>query len=279
MPATARRFVRKMRGGAQAHLVEADDGCFYVVKFRNNPQGRRILVNEWFGSVLLRYLGVACPEPAIVNFPREFLDNAPEVGIQLGSARIRAEPGWHFGSRYPGHPDRVAVYDFVPDTLLERVENRNEFLGMLCFDKWTGNADARQSVFIRARVQEYAPALRTHPLRMGFVALMIDHGYLFNGPHWDFLDSATTGLYYRTMVYRDVRGFDDFHPWLERIEAFPEAVVDDAIRQLPPEWIPDDVDALDRLLNRLFERRRRVRDLLLACAGSGLNPFPNWNSH
>jgi hypothetical protein len=50
MPASARRLVRKMRGGAQAHLIEADDGHFYVVKFRNNPQGRRILVNEWFGA-------------------------------------------------------------------------------------------------------------------------------------------------------------------------------------------------------------------------------------
>ena len=46
MPLTAVRHVRKMRGGAQAHLLEADDGHWYVVKFRNNPQHRRILVNE-----------------------------------------------------------------------------------------------------------------------------------------------------------------------------------------------------------------------------------------
>src|ERR1035438_6617674 len=46
MPLTAVRHVRKMRGGAQAHLLEADDGKWYVVKFRNNPQHRRVLVNE-----------------------------------------------------------------------------------------------------------------------------------------------------------------------------------------------------------------------------------------
>ena len=46
MPLTAVRHVRKMRGGAQAHLLEADDGHWYVVKFRNNPQHRRVLVNE-----------------------------------------------------------------------------------------------------------------------------------------------------------------------------------------------------------------------------------------
>jgi hypothetical protein len=27
--------VRRMRGGAQAHLMRADDGHFYVVKFQN----------------------------------------------------------------------------------------------------------------------------------------------------------------------------------------------------------------------------------------------------
>ncbi len=29
MPVNARRFIRKMRGGAQAHLLEADDGDYY----------------------------------------------------------------------------------------------------------------------------------------------------------------------------------------------------------------------------------------------------------
>jgi hypothetical protein len=53
MPLTAVRHVRKMRGGAQAHLLEADDGHWYVVKFRNNPQHRRILVNERLSATLL----------------------------------------------------------------------------------------------------------------------------------------------------------------------------------------------------------------------------------
>jgi hypothetical protein len=45
MALQALRVIRKMRGGAQAHLMQASDGGYYVVKFRNNPQHRRILVN------------------------------------------------------------------------------------------------------------------------------------------------------------------------------------------------------------------------------------------
>src|SRR5436189_2853227 len=117
MPVNAVRFIRKMRGGAQAHLLQADDGNYHVVKFRNNPQHRRILINEWIASTFLQYLQVAAPETNVIRLSPEFLSSYPEVGIVLGNEKRAVEAGWHFGSRYPGDPNRVAVYDFVPDTL------------------------------------------------------------------------------------------------------------------------------------------------------------------
>src|ERR1700691_2055050 len=137
----ATRLIRKMRGGAQAHLLECDNGDFYVVKFRNNPQHRRILINEWVASVFLNYLQISGPPAAIVNLSVEFLESNPEVHIQLDTRNLGVEPGWHFGSRYPGDPAKVMVYDFIPDLLLDKVANLNEFLGVFVFDKWIGNAD------------------------------------------------------------------------------------------------------------------------------------------
>jgi len=158
MPIHGKRLVRKMRGGAQAHLLECDDGHYYVVKFRNNPQHRRILVNEWIASVFMKYLQISTPETEIVMLTPEFLEQNPEVYLQLGTKRLAVEPGWHFGSRYPGDPAKMMVYDFVPDLLLDKVVNLKEFLGALVFDKWVGNADARQSIFFRARLQQWSPA-------------------------------------------------------------------------------------------------------------------------
>src|SRR5712692_8851010 len=123
MPLNARRHIRKMRGGAQSHLLEADDGRFYIVKFQNNPQHRRILVNELIASVFLKYLQVSTPETAMVRVSESFLVENPDVFISLGTQNIPVVPGWHFGSRYPGDPARTAVYDFVPDTLLYEVHN------------------------------------------------------------------------------------------------------------------------------------------------------------
>src|SRR4051812_47722632 len=260
MPLTAIRHVRKMRGGAQAQLLEADDGHWYVVKFRNNPQHRRILVNEALSATILEYLQISVPETALIEVTPEFLAANPGLHIQLGTRQIQIEPGWQFGSRFPGDPNFLAVYDFLPDALLSQVVNLEEFRAILVFDKWTGNADGRQCVFYRAMVRGADPAAG----RPGFVARMIDHGYTFNGPHWDFPESAVQGLYARKVVYETVVSLDGFQPWLDQVLHFPEEIIDRAWKKIPPDWIEGDEDALERLLEQLFDRRKRVPDLITA---------------
>jgi hypothetical protein len=263
-----------MRGGAQAHLLEADDGCWYVVKFRNNPQHRRILVNELLSSVLLGYLKIAAPETALILVSAEFLAANPEIHLTLGTRQLPVEPGWHFGSRYPGDPSRVAVYDFLPDALLPQVANLEDFRAILVFDKWVGNADGRQSVFYRALVRTGERAAGA--ARPGFVARMIDHGFAFNGPHWEFTDAPLQGLYARRQVYETVHSLDDFQPWLEQVVHFPEEVIDQAWKGIPADWVDGEEDALAQLLDRLFERRARLPELIASCRTARSNPFPNW---
>ena len=134
MPLNAVRHIRKMRGGAQSHLLQADDGRFYVVKFRNNPQHRRILVNELISWVFLDYLKIAAPRAEVIRLTPDFLRENPDVYLTLGTRRVEVEAGRHFGSRYPGDPQTLAVYDFLPDALLPGVRNLDEFRGMLVFD-------------------------------------------------------------------------------------------------------------------------------------------------
>lgn len=275
MPVDARRLVRKMRGGAQAHLLEASDGYFYVVKFSNNPQHRRILVNEWIAAVFLRHLGLASPEPAMVRVQEDFVASNPDIYLQLGRERRAPEIGWHFGSRYPGDPSRSAVYDFLPDALLDKVENRGEFAGALAFDKWAANADSRQCIFFRARIAAGGPQ-QPEAERLGFVAQMVDNGYVFDGPHWRLNDSPVQGLYFRPLVYAHVRGWADFEPWLDRIRHFPEEIVDQAVKQIPPPWLEGAGDELERLLDRVLARRKRVADLILECRSARADPFPAW---
>jgi hypothetical protein len=189
----------------------------------------------------------------------------------LGTQRIPVSPGWHFGSRHPGNPDTLAVYDFVPDALLGGVSNLADFLAILVFDKWMANADGRQCVFFRARIEDWGKAEKK-----AFVAVMIDHGFVFNGPNWDFTESPLQGLYPRKMVYEQVRSLDDFQPWLTQVMHFPEEEVDKAYRQIPPEWLEGEEDQFEQLLEKLLRRRERVPDIISAARQARLNPFPNW---
>ena len=276
MPLNACRHIRKMRGGAQSHLLEADDGRFYVAKFLNNPQHRRILINELIASCFLRYLQIAAPETAIISVSKEFVAENPALCLQLGEQRTPVQAGWHFGSCFPGDPARLAVYDFLPDALLKQVSNLGHFLGALVLDKWMSNADARQAIYFRARLAEWVPGSVDHPRRIGFLAHMIDQGFVFDGPHWELRDYPLQGLAPRPAVYDAVRSWDDFQPWLDQVIHFPEEVVDQARKQVPPQWLEGDASALDALLGALLARRRRVPDLISECRRARAGIFPHW---
>jgi hypothetical protein len=257
-----------MRGGAQAHLLRCDDGQAWVTKFRDNPQSIRILANEMIAASILDHLRLSTPAVTPVEISEALLAREPAIALQFGPQTRRPSSGWHFGSCYPGDPDRIVVYDFLPDVILPTVANLAEFLGVLCVDKWLGNADSRQAIFYH----------RNHEGKPRLFACMIDHGYIFDGPNWTFSDSPLQGLYLRPSVYAEVRGWDAFEPWLDTIQSFPESALEAARREVPPTWLsPEEESQLDALLERLLSRRKRVPDLVRDCKRGRIDIFPRWN--
>lgn len=257
--------IRRMRGGAQSHLMRCAGDGYYVVKFVNNPQGARILANELLGTRLAARMGLPTPEAAVVEVREELIENTEDLVIQLGRGRARCLAGKQFGSRYLGPPAETAVYDFLPDEQLREVSNLADFRGMFVFDKWTCNTNGRQAVFYRA------------PGEPHYRAQMIDQGFCFNANEWNFPDGPLRGIYARHRVYESVRGIESFEPWLARIETrIDETVMDEIARDIPPEWYADDLDALHRILEQLLRRRRRVRELIVQAWKSSAQPFPNW---
>lgn len=267
MPLQAVSSLRRMRGGAQAQLIEASDGHFYIVKFRNNPQHRRILINELVTSTLLDYLGIPAAPTAVIQLDDLFLAAHPHIQLTAGRQTYPPNTGWHFASRFPGHPDRTVVYDYLPDALLQRLPSFDPFLGILAVDKWIGNADSRQAIFVPPPADDPAATMQV---------LMIDHGFAFNGPHWQLGDMPAQGLYFRPTVYRDVRALADFDPWLSRIAAMSDDVLDDALRRIPQEWFENDEEELHALLAKLHLRRHRVGDFILATRNARASFFPAW---
>src|SRR5260370_19212540 len=115
--------IRRMRGGAQSHLMRCDDGYYYVVKFQNNPQHTRVLVNELLGTRLAARLGLPTVPVEIVSVSEDLIRLTPELAMELPRPRIPCQPGLHFGSRFPGDPRKHTLHDFLPEQRLRRVEN------------------------------------------------------------------------------------------------------------------------------------------------------------
>jgi HipA-like kinase len=257
--------IRRMRGGAQSQLMRCDDQNYYVVKFLNNPQGTRILVNELLGTRLGARIGLPMAAAETVEVRPEMVALTEDLVIQLGRGRAPCTPGLEFGSQYPGHPATTLVYDFLPDEQLREVENLDDFAGMLAFDKWTCNTNGRQAIFLK----DHGTAR--------YRAVMIDQGFCFNAGEWNFPDAPLRGIYARGRVYERIRGWEAFEPWMERIEhRIDENVLDQIAREIPPEWYNFDQDALYRMLEQLLRRRNRVRELVLSARNSTRQPFPNW---
>jgi len=266
--------VRRMRGGAQAQLMRCDDEAYYIVKFQNNPQHLRILANEMLATRLAARLGLCVPQVEVVEVRPEIIAYTPDLVIQLGLGRQPCAAGKQFGSQFPGHPARMTVHDFLPDEQLRAVRNLSDFLGVLVFDKWTCNTNGRQAIYFRDP-GGYADAADS--TAGGYTAMMIDFGFCFNAGEWDFPDAPLRGLYARHRVYDGVAGMEAFEPWLARLEnRITERVLGEEAAQIPPEWYGGDWDELERLLERLYRRRERVRELILSARNSGREPFPNW---
>jgi hypothetical protein len=238
------------------------------------------LANELLGTRLAARLGLPVPAAAVVEVSEYFVRHTAELNIQLARSRIVCKPGPSFGSRYPGHPASVVVYDFLPEEQLCAVQNISAFAGMLAFDKWTCNTNGRQAVFFRPLGRagagpDAAPYPAANPA--AYQALMIDQGFCFNAAGWGFPDAPLRGIYIRERVYETVTSMESFDPWLGRIEQnVTEAMLEEAAGEIPPEWYNFESDSLYRMLEMLYRRRTRVRELLHATRTCSRNPFPYW---
>jgi hypothetical protein len=255
-----------MRGGAQSQLMLAADGRLWVVKFQNNPQHIRVLANELIVTRLAAAIGLTVPATDVVEVTPWLAANTPDLFVELGrGVRERCRPGLHFGSTFVGGLMPGQVVDYLPESQLAEVRNRDEFHGMLALDKWTGNCNGRQAVFER-RMRERK-----------YRALFIDHGFCFNAGAWDFPDSALRGVYPRNSVYTGITGWNNFEPWLSRLESVEGSRLWEVAEAVPPDWYGGDPATLERLMEQLMQRREKVRDLIAAFRDSTRNPFPNWN--
>lgn len=267
MAVVAVQAIRRMRGGAQSQLMLGADGNLWVVKFKNNPQHLRVLANELIATRMAEAVGLSVPKSDVVEVSEWLIRNSPTMMVDLGrGVRERCAPGLQFGSQFVGGLMPGQVVDYLPEPQMDEVRNLGEFAGMLVVDKWAGNCNGRQAVFERK------------PRERKYRAVFIDQGYCFNAGEWTFPDSPLRGVFPRNLVYARVTGWQSFEPWLTRVEEFAAERLWSIAEEVPPEWYGGDISVLELLMERLLQRRSRVRELIESFRDSDREPFPNWGA-
>lgn|SRR5487761_1858440 len=244
---SASHFVRKMRGGGQSNLVQAEDGCHYVMKMAGNPQGLRVLFNEAFGSELMSSLGLPVPNWRAIHVTEQFIDANPQLWFEEASpVRRRPIAGLHFGSQFKCGGPREDVYEILPDHLLNRIENRHYFIGMLLFDLWANHSDARQALFVEDLDMKR------------FRAVFIDNGHLFGKDNIDEVVPAWRTMFVNREIYGHLDIDSILSTWASRIGAIDRTTLNSACLRIPLEWY--DSQYVSKLTTTLLRRRSSLAD-------------------
>jgi hypothetical protein len=246
---SANKYIRKMKGGSQSILVHANDGKHYVVKMADNPVGPNLLANEHMGSLVAKAVGLPVVEPKGICFSDSFIDSHPDLWFELPFGARRPEKGVHFGSLLVGQtsgPERPTEY--ISPSRIDRITNREAFLGMYLLDVWANHQDNRQAIFRRSsdNTQEVC---------------FIDHGHMFGGPGWKFQDNLGSALHLEMAVYTDLWQDKQITLWISRFQSvIPEALISATQSiSIQSHWYKGD---LAELTERLTDRLANLAELV-----------------
>lgn len=243
---TAVKYLRPVgRGVTAPHIVQANDGEVYIVKFQTNRIGPKVLVNELLASRLGEWWELCFPPSGIIEISQEVLAQSPNLARQIS-------PGLHFASQY------LRGCRYINRHLLHKAINKQEMAGIMLFDHLFHNVDRTRNprnLLIRQEDK-------------GWRLYAIDHSHLFYRGNWS--EESLGKLIDRVVINRQ-RAYGvllnqylskaDFLPYLERVNATSDAIFANLVMEVPQEWLPG---AKEReLLTTWLCQRRSYADILV----------------
>jgi hypothetical protein len=247
---SANKFIRKLRGGSQSSLVQANDSKYYVVKMMENPQGSNVLANESLGATVASAVGLPVAENKGIYLSDTFIDSFPDLWFESQTGRRRPTKGVHTGSLFIGRPSgSQRPNEYISPSRVHNIANRQDFLGMYILDVWANHQDSRQAVFCRSSNGTQK-------------AFFIDHGHMFGGPEWTFKDRRPgIAFHLEKNIYTDLWNEDKVASWISHFQVVIPSALSYANVAIQSQWYKGKVD---ELIGRLTERLCRLPELVRA---------------
>jgi hypothetical protein len=73
--------------------------------------------------------------------------------IRVEGGELPCSSGVQLGSQYPFNPlnEQIEIFDDLTESHISKLAEPLDFARVMVLDKWLGNADARQAIFMRKR--------------------------------------------------------------------------------------------------------------------------------
>lgn len=240
------------KGGSRSQIMASADSIQYVIKFKENPQGLKVLVNELVSNAIARKLELPCPEGIIAEIDKDLL-NILNLDFQVS-------PGYHFGLKKIHN-----CYRQPPKNLINQVNNINVFPGIVLFDILTNNNNRNnQGNYIIQNAGQN-----------NFDFYIIDHGHCFGNPNWDTSIINKIGTWNKNAL-QEMRncifGSNPFFEYINRIKSLSNEFLSRIVNNVPEEW-GINTDERNALKSFLRGQRDKIDDIIYKYK----NLFPNWN--
>jgi hypothetical protein len=240
-------------GCTKPFYILCDDGFHYAVKFKENPETSRVLINEYVCGSIAESLDLPMAEAKLIEIDDSFVkDYGKEIALHTGEA---ISAGLHFGTK-----KIKKTFQIFNSKMLESAVNIECVPEIILFDQLICNRDRDSNG------GNLLYDATDHKITL------IDHTHAFDlGPLWNttelrrrinipFSSMDMTGYVYKKLVVY-VRGNNPFSTILDKIEGLTDEELWHTIDKIPAEWNASEEEK-SVLMEYIQDRRNRIKEVL-----------------
>ncbi|MBI0577056.1 hypothetical protein IEC97_06760 [Neobacillus cucumis] len=206
-------------GFSKPQLFEMSDGKIYLVKFKDNPQGTRVLVNDWVVGKLAQLLGLPVAPFKLVYFSKS------DFKKYSGLYKFGFKPGYQFASLLL--KDCTGLWE---PRINQKIVNIHKLPEIIVFDYWVHNNDRDTGNVLLERLADNTCYLH-----------LIDHGLCFPGYGYSkkLLKNVPMNLLKQSVHTWAVTQIDDpksLIKFTEKVLALPSKQILSVIDSIPDDW-------------------------------------------
>lgn len=242
-------------GVTRPYTITCDDGNPYITKFMQNPEGCRVLANEYVCAKIAQFLELPLASPTLINVDSSFLEiHGEEIAAHIETEELISE-GIHFGTK-----KIKKAFQILNSKMIEKATNIEVIPEIILFDQLICNIDRDRNggnlLFDQSEMK----------------IVVIDHSHVFEiGSLWDahqlrlriggrFEPFAANGYVFRKLVPY-VRGNNPFHSIIAKMSRMTDNHLWHIINTIPLQWGISDAEKY-ALHEYLCDRLHRIEEAL-----------------